>query len=94
MLKRIVIHLLLACLLSSAALASSLFTEDFNAEIKVKGRHRQAQSGLPIKHGFDAMGGWTRQGDSMPAHFVERCPGDWALMIVANRANQNMFTMN
>ncbi len=26
-----------------------LFTEDFNAEISVKGRHSQAQTGLPVK---------------------------------------------
>ena len=84
--------LLLVSLFSTAALAAPLFTENFNAEISVKGRHRQAQSGLPVKHGYDAMPGWTRLGAGMPAHFVEHSAGDWALMVVANKANQNVFT--
>lgn len=71
-----------------------MFTEDFNAEISVRGRHRQAQTDLPIKHGYDAMPGWTRLGDGMPAHFVEHAPGDWALMVVASEPNQNVFTLN
>jgi len=86
--------LLYALLSSIAAHASPLFTEDFNAEIAVKGRHRQAHTGLPIKHGYDAMPGWTRRGDDMPAHFVERSVGDWALMVVARTAGQNIFTLN
>ena len=84
--------LLLVSLFSTAALAAPLFTENFNAEISVKGRHRQAQSGLPVKHGYDAMPGWTRLGAKMPAHFVEHSAGDWALMVVANKADQNIFT--
>lgn len=74
--------------------ARSLYTEDFNAEISVRGRHSQAQTGLPVKHGYDAMPGWTRLGNDMPAHLVERSAGDWALMVVANRANQNIFTQD
>jgi len=38
------------------------------------------------------MPGWTRLGETMPAHFVEHSTGDWALMIVAREANQNVFT--
>ena len=88
----IIAGLLAALLGSGSAGAAPLFSEDFNAEISVKGRHRQAQSGLPIKHGYDAMPGWTRAGARMPAHFVERAPGDWALMIVAREAGDNTFT--
>jgi hypothetical protein len=85
----------LALFVSAAvAYAAPLFTEDFNAEIKVKGRHPQAQSGLPLKHGYDAMPGWTRLGDDMPAHFVEQFPRDWALMLVCNKADQNVFTQH
>ncbi len=85
MLQRILVCLLHAYLFSTVAYAAPLFTEDFNAEISIKGRHHQAQSGLPIKHGYDAMPGWTRLGDKMPAHFVESSSGDWALMVVANK---------
>jgi len=92
MIQRILACLLHVSLFSTAGLAAPLFTEDFNAEISVKGRHRQAQSGLPVKHGYDAMPGWTRLGDKMPAHFVERSAGDWAIMVVAGKANQNIFT--
>ena len=94
MLPRIALCLLQVCFFADAAVASPLFTEDFNAEISVKGRHRQAQSGLPVKHGYDAMPGWTRLGARMPAHFVERFPGDWALMVVARQANENVFTQD
>jgi hypothetical protein len=93
-----VIRVLVACLLCAASLvpgaahAAALFSEDFNAEISVKGRHPQAHTGLPLKHGYDAMPGWTRQGDRMPAHFVEHGPGDWALMVVAREAGDNVFT--
>jgi len=93
MIQRILACLLHVSLSTTAGLAGPLFTEDFNAEISVKGRHRQAQSGLPVKHGYDAMPGWTRAGAGMPAHFVERSPGDWALMVVAGQANENIFTM-
>ena len=54
--------LLCAFLVSMTAQAIPLYTEDFDAEISVKGRHHQAQTGLPIKHGYDAMPGWTRLG--------------------------------
>ncbi len=91
--SRLLVCLLYASSFSFAANASPLFTEDFNAEISVKGRHRQAQTGLPIKHGYDAMPGWTRLGEGMPAHFVEHTPGDWALMVVAREPNQNVFTL-
>ena len=74
--------------------AAPLFREDFNAEVSVKGRHRQAHTALPVKHGHDAMPGWTRAGQKMPAHFVERRPGDWALMVVARQAGENVFTLN
>ena len=94
MMQRILACLLQVALFSTAGLAAPLFTEDFNAEISVKGRHRQAQTGLPVKHGYDAMPGWTRFGPKMPAHFVEHSEGDWALMVVANKANQNVFTQN
>ena len=49
----------LACvmLFACGSRAAPLFHEDFNAEITVKGRHLQAQSNLPIKHGYDAMPG-------------------------------------
>ena len=92
-------HRALACLIyaslsSIAAHASPLFTEDFNAEISVKRRDRQAKTGLPVKHGYDAMPGWTRLGPGMPAHFVERSAGNWALMVVARKADQNVFTLN
>ena len=83
MIPRALACLLYVSLFTAAAHGDSLFTEDFNAEISVKGRHRQAQTDLPIKHGYDAMPGWTRLGDRMPAHFVEHAPGDWALMVVA-----------
>jgi hypothetical protein len=91
--SRLLVCLLYASPFSFAANASPLFTEDFNAEISVKGRHRQAQTGLPIKHGYDAMPRWTRLGEGMPAHFVEHTPGDWALMVVAREPNQNVFTL-
>lgn len=78
----------------AAGYAAALFTEDFNAEVSVKGRHRQARNGLPIKYGSGVMPGWTRQGAGMPSHFVERAPGDWALMVVAKTAGQNVFTLN
>jgi len=94
MIPRLLACLLYASLFSFAAHASPLFTEDFNVEISVKGRHRQAQTDLPIKHGYDAMPGWTRLGEGMPAHFVEHTPGDWALMVVAREPNQNVFTQN
>jgi len=94
MIQRLFACLLLVSVFSTDGLAAPLFTENFNAEISVKGRHRQAQSGLPIKHGYDAMPGWTRTGPKMPAHFVEQSAGDWALMVVANKANQNIFTQN
>ncbi|NQT87840.1 hypothetical protein HQ560_13825, partial [bacterium] len=58
----------------------------------MKGRHPQAHTNLPLKHGYDAMPGWTRQGERMPAHFVEHAPGDWALMVVARQAGDNVFT--
>ncbi len=92
MIQRTLACLLHVSLFSTAAIAAPLFTENFNAEISVKGRHRQAQTGLPVKHGYDAMGGWTRLGPGMPAHFVERSAGDWALMVVARKANENIFT--
>ena len=94
MIQRTFACLLHAFLFSTVTLASPLFTEDFNAEISVKGRHRQAQTGLPVKHGYDAMPGWTRLGERMPAHFVEHSSDDWALMVVASKANQNVFTQN
>lgn len=94
MIQRVLTCLLYASLLPTPAIASSLFTEDFNADISVKGRHRQAQTDLPIKHGYDVMPGWTRQGVGMPAHFVEHAPGDWALMVVAREPGQNVFTLN
>jgi hypothetical protein len=84
--NRAITCILTAATLLHAAQAAPLFTEDFNAEIRVKGRHRQAQSGLPIKHGYDVMPGWTRHGAKMPSHFVERAPGDWSLMVVAKTA--------
>jgi hydrazine synthase alpha subunit-like protein len=92
--SRVLVCLLNASLFSMAAHAAPLFTEDFNAEITARGRHRQAQTDLPIKHGYDVMPGWTRLGDGMPAHFVEHAPGDWALMVVAREPNQNVFTLN
>ena len=94
MIPRALACLLCVSLFSAAARGDSLFTEDFNAEISVKGRHRQAETDLPIKHGYDAMPGWTRLGDRMPAHFVEHAPGDWALMVVAREPNENVFTLN
>jgi len=89
--KRMLICLLYTSLLCIGAQARALFSEDFNAEISVKGRHRQAQTGLPVKHGYDVMPGWTRLGETMPTHFVEHASGDWALMLVANRPEQNVF---
>jgi len=74
--------------------AAALFTEDFNAEVSTGRRHAQAQSELPIKVTGAVMRGWTRQGGGMPSHFVERAPGDWALMVVAKAAGQNTFTLN
>ena len=71
--------------------ASALFTEDFSREAALIGRNRQAQTLLPVKHGHE-LPGWTKQGDDMPVHWVEQCPGNWALMLVANRAKQNIFT--
>ena len=81
-------------LLATATAAAPLFTESFDAEIKVWGRHRQAQSELPIKGSNGAMPGWTRQGGGLPSHFVERAAGDWALMVVAKAAGQNVFALN
>ena len=71
--------------------ASALFTEDFNGEAALIGRNYQAQTFLPVKHGHE-LPGWTKQGDDMPVHWVEQSPGNWALMLVANRAQQNIFT--
>ncbi len=92
--RKLLVCMLHTCLFSTLAYAAPLFTENFNAEISVKGRHHQAQTGLPIKHGYDAMPGWTRLGDKMPAHFVERSSDDWALMVVARQASENVFTQN
>ncbi len=89
--SRISACLLCVSLFSGTARASPLFAEDFNAEISVKGRHHQAQTGLPVKHGYDSMPGWTRQGDGMPAHFMEHSPGNWALMLVTSREGENIF---
>jgi len=71
--------------------AGALFTEDFNSEAALIGRNYQAQTFLPVKHGHE-LPGWTKQGDDMPVHWVEQSPGNWALMLVANRAQQNIFT--
>ena len=79
---------------SSLGHADALFTEDFNAEVSIGGRHTQAQSGLPITVGDGVMPGWTRHGAGMPSHFVERAPDDWALMVVAASAGQNVFTLD
>jgi hypothetical protein len=87
-------HSLVAALLLPAAQAAPLFTEDFNTEVKIRGRHTQAQSGLPITVGDGVMPGWTRHGAGMPSHFVEHTPGDRALMVVAKTAGQNVFTQN
>ncbi len=81
-------------LFAAAACGAPLFTEDFNAEVTIRARHRQAQSGLPIKVGSGVMPGWARHGDGMPSHFVEHAPGDWALMVVAKTAGQNVFALN
>ncbi len=70
---------------------SALFTEDFNGEAALIGRNYQAQTFLSVKHGHE-LPGWAKQGDDMPAHWVEQSPGNWALMLVANRAEQNIFT--
>ncbi len=86
--------ILISTLLVCAAHAAPLFTEDFNAESRIRGRHRQAQSGLPITVGEGVMPGWTRHGAGMPSHFVEHVPGDRALMVVAKTAGQNVFTLN
>ncbi|MCX6872933.1 MAG: glycoside hydrolase family 32 protein [Verrucomicrobia bacterium] len=77
--------------LQQTAATSALFTEDFNGEVALIGRNSQAQTFLPVKHGNE-LPGWTKQGDDMPAHWVEQYPGNWALMLVANRAGQNVFT--
>jgi beta-fructofuranosidase len=76
---------------ASAAPTGALFTEDFNREAGLIGTNFQAQSFLPVKHAQD-LPGWTKQGDDMPAHFVQQYPGNWALMLVANRPAQNVFT--
>jgi beta-fructofuranosidase len=68
------------------------FTEEFNREEGLIGRNLQAQSMHPIKHARQ-LPGWTKLGDDMPVHFVEQYPGNWALMLVANRAEQNSFTL-
>ena len=94
MIRSIISYIICEVVLAGPIDAAPLFTENFNAEISIKGRHRQAQTGLPIKHGYDAMPGWTRLGPKMPAHFVERAPRDWALMVVAREANDNVFTLN
>ena len=76
-----------------SAPADVLFTEDFNREVALIGRDRQAQSALRVKHGH-ALPGWTKQGDDLPVHWVEQYPGNWALMLVARRMEQNVFTQN
>jgi|GEM_PF-4748145 len=73
------------------AQTTALFTEEFSREEGLIGRSFQAQSMHPIKHA-QQLPGWTKLGDDMPVHFVEQYPGNWALMIVANRAEQNIFT--
>ncbi|MDP6524294.1 MAG: hypothetical protein QGH15_08725 [Kiritimatiellia bacterium] len=88
------IILLFTALLSSASRAAPLFSEDFDAEVKIHGQHKQAQSGLPITVGDGVMPGWTRRGEGMPSHFVEHLPGDRALMVVAKTAGQNVFTLS
>lgn len=45
MTRRVLVCLLCVSVLLAVGLASSLFSEDFNAEISGKGRHHQAQSG-------------------------------------------------
>jgi len=76
---------------ANAAATTALFTEDFNREAMLIGRDRQADSFLPLKHAH-VLPGWTKLGDDMPAHWVEQYPGNWVLMLVANRAGQNVFT--
>ncbi|MBT3381976.1 MAG: hypothetical protein HN742_25700 [Lentisphaerae bacterium] len=83
-----------SALLLCAAHATPLFTENFNTEVATGRRDSQAQSGLPITVTGAVMPGWTRQGAGMPSHFVERAPGDWALMVIAQTAGQNVFTLN
>jgi beta-fructofuranosidase len=69
----------------------ALFTETFDRESDLIGTDFQGQSYLPVKHA-QQLPGWKKQGDDMPVHFVEQYPGNWSLMIVANRAGQNIFT--
>jgi len=86
--------LLMAAFASISTLAAPLFTEDFNAGKSAMGRHRQADTGLPLQVGYDLLPGWTQQNRGMRSHFVEREPGDWALMLVARKANDNVFALN
>lgn len=70
---------------------TALFTEEFSREEGLVGTGTQAQSMHPLKHA-QQLPGWTKLGDDMPVHFVEQYPGNWALMLVANRPEQNIFT--
>lgn len=70
----------------------ALFTEDFGREAALIGRSRQSQTYLPVKHAHE-LPGWQKRGADLPAHFVEQYPGNWALMLVANRPDQNVFTL-
>ena len=84
---------LAGCLLTCGAVAGEepIFTEAFTGETDLIGTDHQAQTYLPVTLAHD-LPGWEKQGDDMPAHYVEQYPGNWALMLVANRPGQNLFT--
>ncbi len=76
---------------ASLAPTGAIHTEEFNREAKLLGHNRQAQSFLPVKYA-EELPGWTKEGDEMPAHFVEQYPGNWAFMLVASQRDENVFT--
>ena len=70
----------------------ALFTEEFSREISLLGTSYQTNSVLPLKYA-QQLAGWSKVGDDMPAHWVEQYPGNWVFMLVANRTDQNIFTL-
>lgn len=75
-----------------ASAQTALFTEEFNQDDTIHGNDYQSNSFLPLKLGGN-LTGWSKVGDDMPVHWVEQYPGNWALMLVANRRDQNVFTL-
>jgi hypothetical protein len=79
-----------AASLARATVMLGLFTEDFNAEISVRGRHRQAQTGLPVKHGI--RNAFLKE-ERQVTQLLEQCPPlerDWLFQAGNNPSVQRV----